>query len=226
MNGTGNAIQVDSYSTNFGFPYFSGEQTTNDRYQSQLEAWKGRNATRSDYDKGQQTSPRSYWPYTPIPLDRRFNDDTASPLSANNKDFDDSSVMGIDTLPAQQSNTAYTGTQGLLAVQRLATGSVPWATTVSFENPHPPYLAPESYVSYYMDHVDDILTPLNFDNQLDNKFYAKQQDKMRAQGFGSAKKVQQWTAIYYAMIEQVDAWIGKILDLLDDVGQANTTLGE
>jgi hypothetical protein len=40
----------------------------------------------------------------------------------------------------------------------------------------------------------------------------------------TAKNVQEWAAIYYAMVEQVDTWIGYLLNELDAQGQANNTL--
>jgi hypothetical protein len=45
-----------------------------------------------------------------------------------------------------------------------------------------------------------------------------------SRGFNQTEGVQQWTAIYYAMVEQVDVWVGVLLDELDKQAVANDTL--
>src|SRR5687768_8724436 len=105
--------------------------------------------------------------------------------------------------------------QAQKAIQRLSKGDKPWLLTVSFENPHPPYIVARKYASYYLQRQDSILVPPNALHQSDNDSYARKQELFADKGFRDTKKVKEWTAIYYAMIEQVDEWIGVILDELE-----------
>lgn len=132
FNGTGNAIRFDSYSIDFQMPYFAGEVLSNSRYISQVQAWT--NGTTPDIQDGQQINPRSGQPYTPIRLDPLYGQQVTEGYDSD-KDIEESSAVGLDSLPPQHSLSAFTGTQGELAIRRLAQQGKPWALTVSFEHP-------------------------------------------------------------------------------------------
>jgi hypothetical protein len=125
LDGTGNAITFDSYATGFAYPYH--QNTSASAYGNQIAAWTA-NLTKK-FLPGQQVNPRSGWPYTPLPLDVYYN----KPLRAG---VSEEGVIGVDSLPAEYSTTAYTGRAGQTALRRLAAQTdKPWALTVSFESP-------------------------------------------------------------------------------------------
>ncbi|GKY99138.1 hypothetical protein MPSEU_000869300 [Mayamaea pseudoterrestris] len=225
LQGKNNAIVYDSYSINYTQPYFSGSLLSNDKYIGQLQAWVKTPPAVSEYAPGQQTNPRSLMPYTPFPLDSLYNQTTVilSDTERNNED-NNSTIMGVDAVPSNESLSAYTGTQGMLAVRRLSQGAQPWSLTVSFEHPHPPYIAPEEYASYYLASQDQILVPPSMNDPMSHDYFARVQEQSWAKGFNDSSKVQAWTAIYYAMVEQLDAYVGTILNELDVQGVANSTL--
>lgn len=135
INGTNRAVLYNSYALDFDRPVFSlkGEETFL-RYSHQLRSWMNGTASQDDFEDGQQINRRTRWPYSPFPIDPRYGLPTASNVDALNK-LNEGSYVGIDSLPPENSQTTYTGTQGVLALRRLAQGNQPWAVTVSFENP-------------------------------------------------------------------------------------------
>lgn len=131
VNGTGEAIRYDSYSIDFKYPYFAetkcGANDDQCTYDDQVRAWmKGKSQL---FVPGQQLNDRSGWFYNPIPLDSRFGNQVLQPDLKNN------ASIGLDSLGANYSLSAFTGTQGLLEVRRLSQSDKPWALTVSFTNP-------------------------------------------------------------------------------------------
>ena len=52
------------------------------------------------------------------------------------------------------------------------------------------------------------------------------QEQFRKAGFQNVKLVKQWTAIYYAMVAQVDVTIGTLMDALENQKVENQTLGK
>lgn len=97
---------------------------------------------------------------------------------------------------------------------------------VHFTCADPPFLVTQKYAEYYLQNKTEIMVPPNIGVDFDTniKSISRQQVFARSKGFGDAAKVQEWAAIYYGMVEQVDVWIGKILDELDAQGLANNTL--
>ena len=232
IKGDGNAIQYDSYSVNYGFPYFDGRELSTGRYTDQVTAWmEGKTKV---IKAGQALNTRSKWPYTVFELDGRYKKSTTSTLVpptlaeslAELDGVDEDTEIGLDTLPANYSITVYTATMGIKAIQRLAQGSKPWALTVSFEQPHPPYIAFEDYASYYLDRKDQLFIPPNIDDIFDIPAFAEKQRKAWKRGFNNRAKLRSWIAVYYAMVEQFDEWVGKLLDELDAQGLTNNTMGK
>ena len=144
INGSGWALRYNGYSLNYESPVYEERAATNGDYdyQAQANAWvkeaRNNNELQTLYEaqEGQPLNPRTGYPYTPLSLDwskqvinsEEEDDDTGGELSA-------ASNIGIDSLPAEMSVTSFTGYQGVLAIQRLAQQSDPWALTVGFENP-------------------------------------------------------------------------------------------
>jgi arylsulfatase A-like enzyme len=168
---------------------------------------------------GQQIDPYTEYPYQPIPLDPAYGL-TESMSRAYNEES--SSSYGVSTLPASLSPTAMIGEMALRALDRLARGSKPFSLTVSFNNPHPPMIAISKYYENYSDRLSDIYVSESIDDPLDGSAYAS--NAGRDKGYGNSAKVQEWTAVYYAMVEEVDEYLGKLMDKLDEVGARRNTL--
>lgn len=105
----------------------------------------------------------------------------------------------------------------------------PWLMSVNIFQPHHPFWPTKEYLDHY--DPEKMPSPKYQDGELDSKPVFQRIDHMGAYG-GTAisfaktddlthRKV---TAAYYAMIEQVDTEVGRMLKALEDTGQADNTI--
>lgn len=105
----------------------------------------------------------------------------------------------------------------------------PWLMSVNIYQPHAPYWPTAEYLSHY--HPEDIPSPNYHEGELDNKpIYQQIDHKGASGGHGlSFTKTSDYDhrkikAAYYAMIEQIDTEVGRMLDALEESGQADNTI--
>jgi arylsulfatase A-like enzyme len=135
--------------------------------------------------------------------------------------------------------TTWTAERTMAAIERDVAAGTPFFTWASFHDPHPPYVVPEPWASMYdpRDMDPGTLTPGELDlmpemhrlTQLERPDYSPWQES----GFGNhgyrshlvdQDQLRRDIAIYYGMISFMDAQIGRILDRLDTLGTADSTL--
>jgi arylsulfatase A-like enzyme len=108
---------------------------------------------------------------------------------------------------------------------RAAEGAAggPWGLWVSFNDPHPPFQAPEPYASRFP--PDRVSLPPWRPNELADK---PQRQRVFAELMGLAdvpeEDVRRVIGIYYAMTALVDDALGTILDALERTGQRERTI--
>lgn len=102
-------------------------------------------------------------------------------------------------------------------------GSEPYLAYVSYTSPHDPRMAPAEYVAMYP--PESIEVPENFlpEHPFDNG-ELRIRDEMLGPFPRTEAVVKQEIAGYYAMISEVDAQIGRILDALEETGEADNTV--
>lgn len=180
------------------------------------------------YDHEQQQDTYSHYPYTPITLDSRFGFPTHTPIDGfESFGFSQNSQMGNYSLAKEYSASYLNHDVALRALNRLAVQEEPFILTVSYHHPHPPYMAPTEYLDYYWDHRDDLFTTPNNDVQLDSKhpyYQRNEQVLLKQHGYCEADKIQEWTAVYYALVEEIDDLVGIMLDRLEELGIADDTM--
>lgn len=105
----------------------------------------------------------------------------------------------------------------------------PWLMSVNIYQPHAPYWPTEEYLDHYR--ASDMPGPDYREGELDNKPFYQQVDTQAASGGHdvSFTKTSDLThrkikAAYYAMIEQVDTEVGRMLQALEETGQADNTI--
>ena len=108
-----------------------------------------------------------------------------------------------------------------LSEARLA--DQPFLAYVSFTSPHDPRTPPEPYASWY--HPDSVSLPPNYlsEHPFDNGDLDVRDERLRELP-RTEEMVRQELALYYGMISEVDAQIGRILDALETNGQLDNTL--
>jgi arylsulfatase A-like enzyme len=72
-----------------------------------------------------------------------------------------------------------------------------------------------------MHNPDDMEVPISLNDAMENTAYS---NKGTPEGYDDPTKVKRWTASYFGLISEVDEWVGKILDKLDELGIAENTL--
>jgi len=105
----------------------------------------------------------------------------------------------------------------------------PWLMSVNIYQPHAPYWPTEEYLSRY--NAADMPSPNYRKGELSNKPVYQQVDHRAATGGHDISFVnttdlehRKMKAAYYAMIEQVDTEVGRMLRALEDTGQADNTI--
>ena len=149
--------------------------------------------------------------YTPIELDENFG--KPNPTKGSQAES-----YGRLEVPKEHSIAAFTAKEGLAALDRLK-GS-PFTLTISLDPPHPPMIVSEPYYSMYP--PQSIPPPASIADPRTNSPY----QNMPGEGvlYRRPALMQQLTSIYYGMITEVDEWVGRILQRLDDLGLAKNTL--
>ena len=149
--------------------------------------------------------------YTPIALDERFG-------KVNPEKGSQAESYGRLEAPKEHSLAAFTAKEGLAALDRLKGG--PFTLTISIGPPHPPMVVSEPYYSLYP--PGKIPPPVSLADPRTNAPYRdKPSDRAL---YRDPLLIQQMTSLYYGMVTEVDDWVGKILQRLDDLGLANNTL--
>lgn len=109
------------------------------------------------------------------------------------------------------SHTAFVGEQTIEYINSHA-GGTPFFCFSGFYSPHSPNIAPQEFLDLY----DQNEMPLpNYPNEFALN---------RLSDDFSEEKLKSVTRGYYAMISEVDSWVGKILDTLDELGIADNTI--
>jgi len=156
-------------------------------------------------------------PYVPDPIDRRLdlkNKGLESDIKVGQSD-----IHGITTIPAAYHISAFEAGKTIQALERLKDKA--FSITCSFHHPHPPYLAAEKYSHMYP--PEKMIPPVSIDDDMVNSPYLKV--KRRAdEKYSDPKMIQHFISEYYALVKEVDDWVGQILDKLDDFGLTDNTM--
>ena len=111
---------------------------------------------------------------------------------------------------------------GLAVLDSVANDTDPWCLYVGVNGPHDPYTVPQKYLDMY--DIDDIELPVNFADNMRDKPRIYQ--RMRDTRFGqfTEYEVRQCIRHFRAFCTYMDDLFGKLLNKLDDIGQAENTI--
>ncbi|MEN8882502.1 MAG: sulfatase-like hydrolase/transferase [Polaribacter sp.] len=156
-------------------------------------------------------------PYAPDPLDVRHN------LKKEGKDYNikvgQSSIHGVTTIPPEYHVSAFEAGETIEALERLKDKT--FSITCSFHHPHPPYLASKEYSEMFP--AKEMTPPESISDDMLNSPYFKTKKRTR-EGYSDPEKVKYFISEYYALVKEVDDWIGNILNKLDELGLIDNTL--
>jgi arylsulfatase A-like enzyme len=166
------------------------------------------------------------YPYTPIQLDPRWNMST-TPLQGDQFEsaaIGQPNIMGPYKLSEKYTPSYFEGSVAVKALRRLReqrrAQGIPWFLTASFHSPHPPMVPAWKHLSKYWNNKSKLYVPASLNDDLKNSAYKTITDILPK--YGEPALVQEWTALYYALIEEVDEHVGHLMDEVGD--DASNTL--
>ena len=158
-------------------------------------------------------------PYVPNILDKRYGM-TQTQVDASGKSYAQPDLHGTITIPDEHSLTAFRAKQTLEALERLK--NTTFSITASFHFPHAPMLPSKYYSDKYP--VSSMTAPVSISDPMTNSPYIKSNSRQTLPEYADANKIKYLISDYYALVTEVDDWIGKILDKVDKLGLTNNTL--
>ncbi len=123
--------------------------------------------------------------------------------------------------PISDLNTTRVADAATAMLGRFAQGGRPWHIAVHFQEPHDPYNPHESYLRRY--DPERLEVPPSFSDTFAGKPGMHRRESETWGGF-TESDVREGTAHYFAYCEQIDEQIGRILDALEQSGQADSTI--
>ena len=170
-----------------------------------------------DLQNGEFMDTYTMRPYQPDPLDLRY--ELKSQGKATDIKVGQSDIHGTTSIPEDYHISVFEAGKALEALERLKDKT--FSITCSFHHPHPPYLAAEKYIKMYP--PEDMIAPRSIEDDMTNSPYWRTK-KRTSESYSDPEKIKFFISEYYALVKEVDDWVGAILDKLDELGLAENTL--
>ncbi len=158
-------------------------------------------------------------PYITDPLDKHHGM-TDAELKASDKKFPQCDMHGALQIPKEHTLTAFQAKETIDAIERLKDRT--FSITCSFHFPHAPMLPPEPYYSMYP--AKDMVPPVSIHDDLDNSPYRQTNGRLRNPEYADPEKIKYMISNYYGLVKEIDDWVGRILDKLDELDLTENTM--
>ena len=173
--------------------------------------------------------------YWPNPMDLRYGYDPQEnpaqrryPVGSTKKPSTNR-MHGTSLMPTTHTTTGFHARNTMAALERLA--GQKFALMCSFQSPHPPVIPNQPYVSKYYDTENNttstmnrIMAPPSISDGLSGSPYLTSQGSSNDRSdYTNWAKLKYATADYYATVEEVDYWLGQILDKVEALGLKDKT---
>ena len=166
-------------------------------------------------DSGMQEQTFDHRPYKTNPLDSRHGLEPGIKTDANGKKLvvRQPDQHGVSTVPAEHTITAFEAKLTLSALERLAKQDKPFSLHCSFHFPHSPMTPSEPYASMF--NPKDMIPPTSISDPMDNSPYVHENGRTQMPQYADPEKIKYLIANYYALVKEVELWLGRILDNLN-----------
>ena len=158
-------------------------------------------------------------PYRKDPLDR-FYDMSKEEFTQQNSSRIQPDLHGELMFDAEHTLTAFQAKETIEAIERLKDKT--FSITCSFHFPHAPMVVPEPYYSMYP--AEDMVPPASISDDMENSPYKTANGRLGSPEYSNPDKIKYMISNYYGLITEIDDWIGKILDKLDELGLTENTM--
>ena len=206
--------QVRRSGRNDGAP--STVPTQNDAFRQFVE----RNVPPRPPGDGELLDETSSRPYVPDLTDWQRRAQEYRPGGGSVIEQQESKISGRLDLPSEFGRTAFTVKETLQALERIQ--DRPFSLTCSIGPPHPPLLVSEPYHSMYP--PETLSLPLSLTDSMLNSPYQKKASLHQAKGYRNPDFVRRMKANYYGLVRELDVWVGRLLDKLNELGLEKNTL--
>ncbi|OFX58409.1 MAG: hypothetical protein A2066_21230 [Bacteroidetes bacterium GWB2_41_8] len=158
-------------------------------------------------------------PYVVNPLDKRYGM-TDQQVKNSGISFAQPDLHGVLKTPAEHSFTAFQAKQTIEALERNK--DKPFSITCSFHFPHAPMLPVKPYSDMYP--FSEMKVPASISDAMLNSPYRSQNGRLNNQEYADQEKIKYLISDYYALVTEIDDWVGKILNKLTELGLDENTL--
>ena len=170
----------------------------------------------------------SGYPYDSVLIDTRYTLGLPAGADRPQQFSSQPNLVGRDCLDEHLTPTYFTAQGALLALRRFARGGKPFVLTASFHNPHAPMIATGTFFDRYWGKRDGIFVPPSHNDAMRYSDYLNGNGRkgLLAEGlkYDESKAIQEWTVPYYALCEEIDRHIGRLLTELRDLTLEENTL--
>lgn len=156
-------------------------------------------------------------PYMPNPLDKRFilSKEGENPnVTVNQPD-----IHGCLSLPKEHTITALEAKETISAIERLKDST--FSITCSFHFPHAPMLPVEPYNSMFPQ--GKMESPVSISDKMTNSAYSSANKRLTLPEYSDPEKIKYMISNYFALVREIDDWVGQILNKLDALGLTENT---
>lgn len=158
-------------------------------------------------------------PYRANPLDK-FYGKTDTEIKQQKLKSIQPDLNGELMIDKKFSMTAFQAKQTIEALERLKDSI--FSITCSFHFPHAPMLPTKPYYNMYP--AKKMVAPVSISDDMENSPYKKANGRLEHPEYSDPEKIKYMISSYYGLITEVDDWVGKILNKLDELGLAENTL--
>ena len=158
-------------------------------------------------------------PYRKDPLDNCY-DMTKEEVTEQKPRRRQNDLHGELMIPQEHSFTAFQARETIEAIERLK--DKPFSITCSFHFPHAPMLPTAPYYDMYP--AEEMVPPESIDDDMKNSPYQRSSKRMERTEYADQEKIKYMISNYYGLVKEIDDWVGKILDKLDDHGLTGKTM--
>ncbi len=135
-------------------------------------------------------------------------------------------------MPPEDSQTKWCVDMAMDYIESARQYDLPWLFSVNFYDPHHAFDPPKEYLDPYLKKLEEIPLPNYREGELDEKPAFQALDHQGAYGIVKNFPYTEMDdhdhrmirAAYWAMCDQIDAQVGRILDYLEESGQLSNTL--
>jgi arylsulfatase A-like enzyme len=129
-------------------------------------------------------------------------------------------LHGVSNIPPEHTSTAFICKKTIEAIKRNK--DKPFSITASINFPHAPMIPIEEFAKMY--NHEDMPVPVSIADEMANSPYIKFNGRLGSPEYSDPEKIKYMIANYYALVTEIDDWVGKILNTIDELGLAENTI--